>query len=310
MIASPALAQAGPDAPAPAADERPRLTLAETLADSRVLATRQLRKILRRPVMIVFAFVQPIMFVLLFRYVLGGAIDTGSVDYVNFLVPGIMVQTAIFGALMTGIGLSEDLQTGVVDRFRSLPIARSAVLVGRTAADVIVNVLTLVVMLAVGVAVGFRPTEPAPALVSAFLLMLGFAYVFSWISAFIALAVRDPETAQSAGMIWVFPLTFASSAFVPADSMPGFMQAFAELNPVTLTVGRGPFADDRHGRRAGARARRAGVARRPARGVRAPVGPFVPPGLTNRALTPRPLPGNYRTSLRKGETDELPRHLV
>lgn len=177
-----------------------------------MLATRQLRKILRRPMLVVFAFVQPVMFVVLFRYVLGGAIETGGVDYVDFLMPGIMVQTAIFGALMTGIGLSEDLKAGVVDRFRLLPIARSAVLVGRTAADVVVNVLTLVVMLLVGVAVGFRPSEPAPALALAFLLMLGFAYVFSWISAFIALAVRDPETAQSAG-IWVFPLTFASSAF-------------------------------------------------------------------------------------------------
>ena len=226
----------GPLSPVASSDERGRLTLGETLTDSRVMATRQIRKVLRRPVMIVFAFVQPVMFILLFRYVLGGAIETGPVDYVNFLVPGIMVQTAIFGALMTGIGLSEDLQTGVVDRFRSLPIARSAVLVGRTAADVIVNVATLVVMLVVGVAVGFRPSEPAAALVAAFALMLGFAYVFSWISAFIALAVGDPETTQSAGLIWVFPLTFASSAFVPVDSMPGFMEAFAAVNPVTLTV--------------------------------------------------------------------------
>jgi ABC-2 type transport system permease protein len=225
-----------PTATSPVAAERQRLTLGEMFADSRVLATRQLRKILRRPTLVVFAFVQPVMFILLFRYVFGGAIDTGGVDYVDFLVPGIMVQTAIFGALMTGIGLSEDLKAGVVDRFRSLPIARSAVLVGRTAADVVVNVLTLVVMLAVGVAVGFRPTEPAPELALAFLLMLAFAYVFSWISAFIALAVRDPETAQSAGLIWFFPLTFASSAFVPAASMPGAVEAFAEVNPVTLTV--------------------------------------------------------------------------
>jgi ABC-2 type transport system permease protein len=225
-----------PTATSPVAAERQRLTLGEMFADSRVLATRQLRKILRRPTLVVFAFVQPVMFILLFRYVFGGAIDTGGVDYVDFLVPGIMVQTAIFGALMTGIGLSEDLKAGVVDRFRSLPIARSAVLVGRTAADVVVNVLTLVVMLAVGVAVGFRPTESAPALALAFLLMLAFAYVFSWISAFIALAVRDPETAQSAGLIWVFPLTFASSAFVPAASMPAAVETFADVNPVTLTV--------------------------------------------------------------------------
>jgi len=176
------------------------------------------------------------MFVLLFRYVFGGAIDTGGVDYVDFLMPGIMVQTAIFGALVTGMGLSEDLATGVVDRFRSLPIARSAVLVGRTAADVVTNVLTLVVMVLVGVAVGFRPDEPAYDLAAAFALVLAFSYVFSWISGYIGVAIRNPETVQSAGLMWVVPLTFASSAFVPASSMPGPVEAFAEVNPVSLVV--------------------------------------------------------------------------
>jgi ABC-2 type transport system permease protein/oleandomycin transport system permease protein len=200
------------------------------------MATRQMRKTLRRPMLIVFTLVQPVIFVLLFRFVLGGAIDTGRVEYVDFLMPGIIVQTAIFGALITGIGLTEDLATGVVDRFRSLPIARSAVLIGRTAADIAMNVLTLVVMLLVGFAVGFRPTEPVYDLALAFVLVIGFSYVFSWISAFIGLAVRDPETAQSAGLIWVFPLTFASSAFVPVSSMPEPMRTFAEINPVTVTV--------------------------------------------------------------------------
>ncbi len=220
----------------PAAPEARRLTLAETLVDSRVMAGRQLRKILRRPTYLVFAFVQPVIFVLLFRYVFGGAIDTGNVAYVNFLMPGIIVQTAIFAALLTGLGLTEDIKAGVVDRFRSLPIARSAVLIGRTAADAVVNVLTLIVMVLVGLAVGFRPSEPVYDLALAFLLVLGFSYVFSWISAFVGLSVRDPETAQSAGFIWVFPLTFASSAFVPTDSMPGVVQSFAEVNPVTLVV--------------------------------------------------------------------------
>jgi ABC-2 type transport system permease protein/oleandomycin transport system permease protein len=176
------------------------------------------------------------MFVLLFRYVFGGAVHTGRVAYVDFLMPGIIVQTAIFGALITGIGLTEDLNTGVVDRFRSLPIARSAVLIGRTAADAVMNVQTLIVMVLVGVAVGFRPNQPLYDLALALALVLGFSYVFSWISAFIGLSVRDPETAQSAGFIWVFPLTFASSAFVPTSSMPGAVRAFAEINPVTLTV--------------------------------------------------------------------------
>ena len=200
------------------------------------MAGRQLRKTLRRPTYIVFAFVQPVTFVLLFRYVFGGAIDTGGIDYVDFLMPGIIVQTAIFGALITGLGLTEDLKAGVVDRFRSLPIARSAVLLGRTAADAAMNVMTLTVMVLVGVAVGFRPSEPVYDLVLAFALVLGFSYVFSWISAFVGLSVRNPETAESAGFIWVFPLTFASSAFVPTDSMPGPVQAFADVNPVTLAV--------------------------------------------------------------------------
>jgi ABC transporter DrrB family efflux protein len=216
--------------------ERSHLTLSETIADSRVMAARQLRKTLRRPMLVVFALVQPVILVLLFRYVFGGAIRTGGVSYVDFLMPGITVQTAIFCALITGIGLTEDLSTGVVDRFRSLPIARSAVLIGRTAADVVMNVLALIVMLLVGVAVGFRPSQPIYDLALAFALVLAFSYAFSWISAFVGLSVRDPETAQSAGLIWVFPLTFASSAFVPTASMPGAVRAFADVNPVTLVV--------------------------------------------------------------------------
>ncbi|GIF67410.1 transport permease protein [Asanoa ishikariensis] len=215
---------------------RQRLSLAGILRDSRVMATRQLRKTLRRPTYIVFSFVQPVIFVLLFRYIFGGAIDTGSVSYVNYLMPGIIVQTAVFGAMVTGIGLTEDLSTGVVDRLRSLPMARSAVLFGRTAADAVTNVLTLIVMTAVGLLVGFRPSQPAWRLAAAFLLVIAFSYVFSWISAWVGLSVKNPETAQSAGFIWVFPLTFASSAFVPTESMPAAVRAFSEVNPVSLCV--------------------------------------------------------------------------
>jgi ABC transporter DrrB family efflux protein len=213
-----------------------RLTLAETLTDSRIMTGRQLRKTLRRPTYVVYLFVQPIIFVLLFRYVFGGAIDTGSVSYVNFLMPGIIVMTAIFGSLTTGLGLTEDLKAGVVDRFRSLPIARAALLIGRTVSDLVTNVVALAVMLLVGVAVGFRPSEPAYDVALALVLVLGFAYAFSWISAFIGLSVRNPETAQSAGFVWVFPLTFASSAFVPTSSMPGAVRTFADVNPVSLLV--------------------------------------------------------------------------
>ncbi len=216
--------------------ERGRLTLSETLADSRVMAIRQLRKILRRPMYVGYLFVQPVIFVLLFRYVFGSAINTGNVSYVNFLIPGIIVMTAVFGALTTGLGLTEDLAAGVIDRFRSLPIARSAVLVGRTAADLATNAVTLIVMLLIGLAVGFRPSQPIYQVALAIALVLAFAYVFSWISAFVGVSVRNPETAQSIGFIWVFPLVFASSAFVPTAHMPGVVRAFADVNPVTLVV--------------------------------------------------------------------------
>ncbi len=216
--------------------DRGRLTMAETLSDSKVMLVRQLRKVLRRPMYVVYLFVQPVILVLLFRYVFGGAINTGHIHYVDYLLPGIIVMTAVFGSLTTGLGLTEDMKAGVVDRFRSLPIARSAVLVGRTTADLATNALTVLLMLGLGIAVGFRPTEPVYEVALALLLVLAFAYVFSWISAFIGISVRDPETAQSVGFIWVFPLVFASSAFVPTSSMPGVLRWFADINPVTLTV--------------------------------------------------------------------------
>jgi ABC-2 type transport system permease protein/oleandomycin transport system permease protein len=145
-------------------------------------------------------------------------------------------MTAVLGALTTGLGLTEDIKGGVVDRFRSLPIAHSSVLIGRTVADLATNVVTLLVMLLIGFAVGFRPGQPVYEVALAMGLVLGFAYVFSWISAFVGVSVRDPETVQSVGLIWVFPLVFASSAFVPTSSMPGIVRTFADLNPVTLTV--------------------------------------------------------------------------
>ncbi|MDQ6777894.1 MAG: ABC transporter permease [Actinomycetota bacterium] len=216
--------------------ERGRLTLVETIADSRVMAARQLRKILRRPMYVIYLFVQPVIFVLLFRYVFGGAINTGRVSYVDYLMPGIIVMTAAFGALTTGLGLTEDMAAGSVDCFRSLPIARSAVLIGRTAADLVTNFFSLMVMLLIGLAVGFRPNQPIYDVFLAFALVLGFAYVFSWISAYIGVSVRNPETAQSVGFIWVFPLVFASSAFVPTARMPAVVHTVADVNPVTLVV--------------------------------------------------------------------------
>ena len=207
-------------ATAQAIPPRGRVTLAETVADSRVMADRQLRKVLRRPMYVVYLFVQPVIFVLLFRYVFGGAIKTGRIPYVDYLMPGIIVMTAMFGSLTTGLGLTEDLTAGVVDRFRSLPIARSAVLVGRTAADLVTNALTLVVMLRSAWPSASGRASRSTRWRLAFALVLAFAYVFSWISAFVGLSVRNPETAQSVGFIWVFPLVFASSAFVPTARCP------------------------------------------------------------------------------------------
>jgi ABC transporter DrrB family efflux protein len=215
---------------------RRRLTPAEMVSDTSVIAQRQLRKVLRRPMYVVYLFVQPVILVLLFRYVFGGAIATGGVSYVDYLMPGIIAMTAVFGALTTGLGITEDLAAGVIDRFRSLPIAHSALLIGRTAADLATNAVSIVVILALGFVIGFRPSEPVWSVALALALILAFAYVFSWISAFVGISVRNPETAQSIGFIWVFPLVFASSAFVPTDTMPAAVRAFADVNPVTLVV--------------------------------------------------------------------------
>jgi ABC transporter DrrB family efflux protein len=218
------------------APTRRRLTPAEMVSDTSVIAQRQLRKVLRRPMYVVYLFVQPVILVLLFRYVFGGAIATGGVSYVDYLMPGIIAMTAVFGALTTGLGITEDLAAGVIDRFRSLPIAHSALLIGRTAADLATNAVSIVVILALGFVIGFRPSEPVWSVALALVLILAFAYVFSWISAFVGISVRNPETAQSIGFIWVFPLVFASSAFVPTDTMPAGVRAFADVNPVTLVV--------------------------------------------------------------------------
>jgi ABC-2 type transport system permease protein/oleandomycin transport system permease protein len=197
---------------------------------------RNLLQVPRAPELLVFTTIQPVMFVLLFRYVFGGAISVPGGSYVNFLMAGIFVQTVAFGSITTGIGLADDLGKGIVDRFRSLPMARSAVLLGRTLSDLVRNTFTVIVMLIVGVAVGFRPDGTVFDYVLAFVLLLLFSFAFSWIAATVGLAVGSVEAAQSGGFIWLFPLTFASSAFVPVASMPGWLQTFAEHQPVTVTV--------------------------------------------------------------------------
>ncbi len=213
-----------------------RPSLYWTFADALVLARRNLMQIPRIPEELIFSTIQPIIFVLLFRYVFGGAIAVSGTTYVNYLMAGIFAQTVIFGSTTTGIGLANDIQKGLVDRFRSLPMAKSAVLTGRTLSDLVRNVFVVAVMWIVGLLVGFRPEGPLLALVGAVGLLLLVSFAFSWISATIGLAVSSVEAAQSAGFIWLFPLTFASSAFVPTKSMPNWLRAFAEHQPVSLVV--------------------------------------------------------------------------
>jgi ABC-2 type transport system permease protein/oleandomycin transport system permease protein len=213
-----------------------RLSWRDATSDALVMAQRGLKESVRKPALLVFTFIEPVILIVIFRYAFGGAIRVPGGDYANFLMPGILVLTAVFGAIVTGIGLSEDLSKGIVDRLRSLPIARSAVLVGRTLSDLARNVGNVIIIFAIGFLVGFDPNQPIVRVLAAVALVLAFAYVFSWISATIGLLVRDPETAQGAGFVWVFPLTFMSSAFVPTQTMPGAVRAFAEVNPITLCV--------------------------------------------------------------------------
>ena len=205
--------------------------------DGLVLTRRNLLRYVRIPPLLVFATIQPVMFVLLFRYVFGGNIANlppGAHAYVDYLMPGILVQTAIFGATQTGIGLAEDLNVGIIDRFRSLPTARSAVLAGRTTADLVRNLFVVLLMTAVGYLVGFRFQDGAIRATLAIGLAVLVGFAFSWVSATIGLAIKNLESVQAASFIWIFPLTFASSAFVPIEGMPGWLQAFARNNPVTI----------------------------------------------------------------------------
>jgi ABC-2 type transport system permease protein/oleandomycin transport system permease protein len=207
------------------------------VSDALVMTARLLRQIPRIPELLIFSIIQPIMFVVLFVYVFGGAIRTpGGVPYVQFLLPGVFVQTVAFGGAATGIGLADDLQKGLVDRFRSLPMARSALLLGRTTSDVVRNALTVVVMIAVGMLTGFRFHGSAAGVIAGLALLLLFEFAFSWIGVLIGLSVKSVEAAQSGGFIWLFPLTFASSAFVPVESMPSWLRGFATHQPVTVTV--------------------------------------------------------------------------
>jgi len=206
------------------------------ISDIVVMTKRNLLRYKRLPRLIVFSFIQPVMFVLLFAYVFGGAIATSTGNYIMYLLPGILVQTSLFGAMNTGAALAEDASKGMIDRFRSLPMSRGAVLAGRTIAEAIRNVVVVLIMTAVGYLIGFRIEHGVGNYLLALLLTIFFGFAFSWVSATIGLAVKDVETAQTAGFIWVFPLAFASSIFVPLESMKAGIKVFAEHNPITYTV--------------------------------------------------------------------------
>jgi ABC transporter DrrB family efflux protein len=200
-----------------------------------VVSRRNLRHFVRQPDLLVFSTIQPIMFVLLFTYVFGGAISHSlPPSYIDYLLPGILVQSVTFRASMTAIGLTDDLKLGVIDRFRSMPMARSAVLIGRTSAGLVRNVLIVVLMIIVGYIIGFGFQAGVAQAVACVALVSAFGLALSWIFAFVALTVRSAEAAQSAGFVVLFPLVFASSVFVPVSSVPSWLQAFAKVSPVTL----------------------------------------------------------------------------
>jgi ABC transporter DrrB family efflux protein len=206
-------------------------------ADARTIAWRNLLNIRRNPQLLVFATIQPIVFVLMFRYVFGGSINVpGYNHYVDYLMPGIFVQTVVFGSLTTGVGLADDLQKGLIERFRSLPMARSAVLVGRTLADLVRNVFVVLLMSVMGFIVGWRIHTNVLAMLAGLALVIAFAYSLSWVFAIVGMSVPDGETAQAASFPILAPLVFASSAFVGLKSMPGWLQAFASRQPVSIVV--------------------------------------------------------------------------
>lgn len=211
-------------------------TIRWAFADMSVVARRNVIKIGRVPEVLVFVLLSPIMFVLLFAYVFGNSIEIDGTSYREFLIAGIFAQTVMFGATFTGASIAEDMQKGIMDRFRVLPMSRSAVLAGRTASDVIYNVLSLVVMGVTGLLVGWRIRGSVLDAVAAFALLLLFAYSVSWIMAFIGLLVPSPEVVNNASFMVIFPLTFVANTFVPAEDLPGPLQTFAEWNPVSAVT--------------------------------------------------------------------------
>ncbi|WP_171116195.1 MULTISPECIES: ABC transporter permease [Streptomyces] len=220
-----------------ATDAQQRSGLTWWLSDAWQMALRNFRHLMRSPELVMFSLVQPVMFILLFAYVFGGAINVEDGNYPQFLLPGILVQMVLFGSVAgTTIGIATDMERGLMDRFRSMPMSRSAVLVGRTVSEVVRNVVAVLVVVLMGLLIGFRFQGGfLPALGGVALLLL-FGYALTWVGAMIGLSVPNAEAAQSAGLIWIFPFSLISSAFVPTNSMPGWLQVYADASPMTTTV--------------------------------------------------------------------------
>ncbi|WP_234313714.1 ABC transporter permease [Streptomyces sp. NBRC 109706] len=227
--------------PKPVARPRDRVSFRQSWRDSMVVAKRNLLRMLRIPEVVIFGLVQPIMFVVLFSYVFGGSIalpgaGTDSGAYREFLMGGIFAQTVTFATAGASAGIAEDMQKGIIDRFRSLPMARGAVLTGRTFADLVQTAVILLVLAIVALLVGWRVHDGILNAMAGFGLLLLLGYAFTWIGALIGLSVRTPEAATSGGLVWLFPLTFVSVAFVPSENMPSALQPVAEWNPFSATV--------------------------------------------------------------------------
>lgn len=216
------------------------MTLTRALGHMGIITRRNLLRNIRIPQLVLFSTVQPVMFLMLFNFVFGGsiafALPAAYGEYINYLLLGILVQNILFAATATSVGLTEDLQGGVIDRFRSLPMARSAVLAGRTLADTVRSAFVIVLMIIVGYLLGFRPAEGLAALALALLIALMFGYSMSWVMAWVGLKVKTPEAAQSAGFLPIFPLAFASSIFVPIQTLPDWLQGFARNQPVSVVA--------------------------------------------------------------------------
>lgn len=214
----------------------PGNALTRFLSDGWVTTWRNLMKIIRVPEILVFSLIQPIMFVLLFTFVFGAAIDIPGEGYTSFLMAGIFAQTVVFGSTYSGSAMAQDLKDGIIDRFRTLPMNGAAVLIGRTNGDLVINTLSMLVMMATGFIVGWRVTSSVPEFFAAVALLLLFAYAFSWVMAFLGMSVKSPEIINNVSFLVLFPLTFISNAFVPSENLPTPLRVFAEWNPVSALV--------------------------------------------------------------------------